>query len=121
MEWARLLNQKVAMFLLDFEKAYDKIEWKFIFMMLEAFDFHDLFCHCVLVLLVDAHAQIEVNGVTSQPFKLGRSIRQGCHLAPALFVIAYDVLFYLLRENSLSPKVKDSGAKISQAKSTLLS
>lgn len=36
---------------------------------------------------------------------LSWSIRQGCPLAPSLFVIAYDALFYLLRDDSLSSKV----------------
>lgn len=94
------------MFLLDFEKAYDHVEWDFVIMMLQAFGFLDNFCKYVKVLLQDASAQIEVNGSLSHNFQLSRSIRQGCPLAPVLFVIASDALYYLLRDNSLSPYVK---------------
>lgn len=65
MEWARILDQKVAMFLLDFEKAYDGIEWGFISTMLQAFGFPKIFCQFVQILLRDAHAQVEINGPIS--------------------------------------------------------
>ena len=94
------------MFLLDFEKAYDRIEWNFIIMMLDAFGFPPFFCIVVKMLLKDAYAQVDVNGSLSAPFPLGRSIRQGCPLAPALFVISSEALYYILRDNTLSPIVK---------------
>lgn len=56
MEWARVSDQKVAMFLLEFEKAYDMIEWGFISTMLHAFGFPKIFCHFVKVLLRDTNA-----------------------------------------------------------------
>ncbi|XP_059067565.1 uncharacterized protein LOC131858359 [Cryptomeria japonica] len=104
-EWSKISSQDTAMFLLDFEKAYDRVEWDFIITMLEAFGFPSEFCTYVKVLLQDASAHIEVNGSLSSSIMLSRSIRQGCPLAPALFIIASDALFYLLRDNSLSPKV----------------
>lgn len=105
MEWAKTSNQDTTMFLVDFEKAYDRVEWDFILMMLRAFRFPSEFCKYVQILLKDASALVEVNGSLSQPIPLSRSIRQGCPLAPALFVIASDALFYLLRDDTLSPKI----------------
>ena len=75
-------------------------------MMLDAFGFPSFFCDIVKMLLKDAHAQVNVNGSLSAPFPLGRSIRQGYPLAPALFFIASEPLFYILRDNTLSPVVK---------------
>jgi hypothetical protein len=106
MDWSRYSHQNSAMLLLDFEKAYDRVEWKFILMMLEAFGFPPFFRNIVAMLLKDASAQVEVNGMLSAPFSLGRSIRQGCPLAPALFVIASEALYYILRDNSLSQEVR---------------
>lgn len=105
MEWAKTSNQDTAMFLVDFEKAYDRVEWDFILMMLRAFGFPSEFCKYVQILLKYASALVEVNGSLSQPIPLSRSIRQGCPLAPALFVISSDALFYLLTDDTLSPKV----------------
>lgn len=56
MEWANISKHKTAMFLLDFEKAYDRVEWEFVLMMLEAFGFPNKLCHYVRVLLKDASA-----------------------------------------------------------------
>lgn len=67
-EWANNSGQEVAMFLLDFEKACDRVEWKCIIMMLKAFSFLEVFCHLVQVLLLGAHAQIEINGSISMAF-----------------------------------------------------
>ena len=39
MRWAKDSAQDYAMLLFDFEKSYDRIEWDFILMMLEAFSF----------------------------------------------------------------------------------
>lgn len=47
MHWAMKANQNSAMMLLDFEKAYDKIEWKFVFMVLESMRFPNFLCQMV--------------------------------------------------------------------------
>lgn len=104
MEWARTSNQDDAMFLVDFEKAYDRVELDFILMTLSAFGFPREFRDYVRILLKDSSALVEVNGALSHPIPLSRSIRQGCPLAPALFVIASDALYYLLRDDTLSPR-----------------
>ena len=57
------------MFLLDFERAYDRVEWSFITMMLEAFGFLPFFCKIVQMLLKDGHAQVDINGSLSDSFQ----------------------------------------------------
>ncbi|XP_059064589.1 uncharacterized protein LOC131856711 [Cryptomeria japonica] len=106
MDWAKCSHQNVALLLLDFEKSYDRVEWNFIIMMLQSFGFPPYFCNAVQILLSDAFAQVEVNGSLSKPFPLGHSIRQGCPLAPALFVISAEALYYILRDSTLSPEVR---------------
>jgi hypothetical protein len=96
MDWAKCSRQNSTLLLLDFEKAYDRIEWNFIIMVLQSFGFPPYFCNVVQTFLQDAYAQIEINGSLSDPFPLGRSIRQGCPLAPTLFVIAAKALYYIL-------------------------
>lgn len=58
------------------------------------------------VLLKDATTQVDVNGVLFEEITLERSIHQGCPLASALFIISSDALSYLLRDHSLSPRIK---------------
>lgn len=105
MKWAKSSKQDTAIFLLDFEKAYDGVEWDFILTMLDAFGFPTELYNYVKILLKDAFAMIEVNGNLSHPIHLSRSIRQGRPLAPALFVIVSDALYQLLRDDTLSPRV----------------
>lgn len=45
MHWAKEDGQNVAMILLDFEKAYDRIEWPFVIGMLRAFGFPPFLLH----------------------------------------------------------------------------
>lgn len=75
-------------------------------MMLSAFGFPSEFCDYVRILLKDASAPLEINGTLSQSIPLSRSIRQGFPLALALFVIASDALYYLFRDDTLSPHVQ---------------
>ena len=105
MEWARSYGQDIGMLLIDYEKAYDRVEWGFVLMMLRALGFLDLYVQMVGVLLNDANASLEVNGNKFEFFELSISIKHGCPLAPTLFVIIAKALHYLLRDDSISPKV----------------
>lgn len=75
-------------------------------MMIESLGFPRFFYHMVKTLMKDGKACVEVNGSKSDNFNLSRSIRQGCPLTPAIFVIVVDVLYYLLRDNSFFAKVQ---------------
>lgn len=57
------------------------------------------------VLFKDANTQLDINGVFTEPFSLGRSIRKGCPLAPALFAIASKELHYILKSDRIKPKL----------------
>ena len=106
MHWAKADNQNSAMILLDFEKAYDRIEWHFVIAMLKQFGFLDYFCQWVNILFKDSNTCIEINGEISESIPLGRSIRQGCPLAPALYVIAADAMNYILKSTEFGPPIK---------------
>ncbi len=99
-------GQEVGMFLIDYEKAYDRIEWEIIYMIFDAMEFQSSFLSMVKVLMKDANApDVDVNGHMSHSFKLSRSIKQGCPLALALFFITTKALYYLLHDNFLSHRI----------------
>lgn len=106
MNWVKESKQDVTMLQLDFEKAYDRIEWIDVNMMMEVLGFPIYLCQMVKTLMKDVKACVEINGCKSEAFDLSRSIRQGRPLAPAIFVIATNVRYYLLRDYSISPVVK---------------
>ena len=64
------------------------------------------FCIMVKTLLGNATARVNVNGDLTKAFKLSRSIRQGCPLAPLLYAIASDGLTWLVRDKMDKGKIK---------------
>lgn len=77
---------------LDAEKAFDKVNWTFLFTTLEKFGFGESFIHWIRTLYNSSMAAVTTNGITSQPFSLQRGTRQGCLLSPSLFAICIEAL-----------------------------
>jgi len=96
--WAKESEQELVLFLLDFEKAFDRIEWGFLFMALSKLGFSDTWVRWVRSLYQSASSAIKVNRVAGPDFQLARSVRQGCPLAPYLFILATDVLGYMMAD-----------------------
>jgi hypothetical protein len=94
--WAEESEQDLVLLLLDFEKAFDKIKWGFLFTTLTKLSFSGTWVNWVGSLYQAASSAIKVNGATGPDFQLARSIRQGCPLAPYLFILATDVLDHMM-------------------------
>ena len=77
----------IAVFL-DFEQAFDSVEWDFIQKCLESFNFGPNLRQWISVFYKDISSCVIDNGVASQHFYLERGVRQGCPLSGILFVIA---------------------------------
>uniref|UniRef100_A0A8C7ZH32 Reverse transcriptase domain-containing protein n=1 Tax=Oryzias sinensis TaxID=183150 RepID=A0A8C7ZH32_9TELE len=82
---------------LDAEKAFDRVEWSYLFFTLAKFGFGDSFISWVKLLYAFPVASIQTNGYRSEYFPLARSTRQGCPLSPLLFAIAIEPLAISLR------------------------
>ena len=95
--WARESQQDLSMLLLDFEKAYDRVSWTFLRVVMMKMGFHNTWIQQVMSLNENATASVMVNGESSKTFRLQRSVRQGCPLAPYLFLLTVDVLGRMLQ------------------------
>lgn len=69
---------------LDVEKAFDRVEWRYLFKLRERFDFSKNFNFWVCLLYSLSQARVHTN---SQYLSYFTQSRQGCPLSPLLFAL----------------------------------
>jgi exonuclease III len=76
----------------DYEKAFDRVNWCKLMEALAKIgvDWKDR--RLIRNLYMEQTVMVRVNGVNSQPGKIGRGVRQGCPLSPLLFNIYIEML-----------------------------
>ena len=92
MAWAEQTGQSFIFLKLDFLKAYDMVDWGFLFRTMAEFGLSEEFISWTKLLFRDATTSVKVNGSPSPAFAIERRVRQGCPLAPYLFLIVAEVL-----------------------------
>jgi exonuclease III len=102
---------------LDFEKAFDQLDWDFIQKTLESFNFGKYFKGCVKTMYHNITSCVMNNGYASKFFSIHRGIRQGCPLSALLFILAVEILSIHLRKNG---KVKGVTVNNTEIKLTQL-
>ena len=86
-------KQPIHMLLLDWEKAFDKLTHKALFIALEKMNVDTKITNLIKMIYKDPEFMVETNGVKSEWRKQKAGIRQGCPLSPYLFLIAMTTIF----------------------------
>ena len=85
-----IINEKdddSVILLLDQEKAFDRVEWIWLYKVLESYGFGPNFIGYVKTIYRNPRSSILTNGFMSSYFKITRGIRQGDALSALLYII----------------------------------
>jgi hypothetical protein len=77
---------------LDFEKAFDKVNWNFLIKCLKAMGFSDFLCQWIQKIPNDGIVSIKINNTTGPHFQSAKGVRQRDPLSPFLFNVALQCL-----------------------------
>lgn len=85
---------------LDFEKAFDSIEYNFMVKTLEKFNFGSKFIGMIKTLYNKPTFKLKNNGWMSKPCTMQRGIRQGCQVSALLFILVLEILAIQIKSDN---------------------
>jgi hypothetical protein len=101
---AKRRKDKCLFFKVDFERAYDTINWQFLDYMMSRMGFADGWRRWIKACVFNSSMFVLVNGSPTADFNVGKGLRQGDPLSPFLFLIVVEGLSGLMSkavENNL--------------------
>lgn len=84
------LSQCECLVSLDAEKAFDRVEREYLFLVLKKIGYGLVFLSCIKLLYSAPSAVVLTNILYSRPFNLYHGTRPGCPLSPLLFALAIE-------------------------------
>jgi hypothetical protein len=96
--WMRCggLKKELMVFKVDFEKAYDSVDWGYLDDVIGKMSFPVIWRKWIKEYVCTATASMLVNGSPTEEFPLERGLRQGDPLSPFLFLFAVEGLNVLM-------------------------
>ncbi|KAH7968495.1 hypothetical protein HPB52_009014 [Rhipicephalus sanguineus] len=99
-EWANARNLSGILCSFDQEKAFDVISHRYLFKVLKEAGFSGQFISMVRALYSRPSSAVVIQDRISEPFDVGRGVRQGDPLSPALYVLAFEPLLQRLSSDN---------------------
>jgi hypothetical protein len=85
------------LFKLDFEKAYDKVNWAFLYLMMQLKVLGDVLCNLVMEVVRGGRVAIKVSNQVGPYFTTHAGVRREDPLSPLLFDVVGDGLVIRLK------------------------
>jgi hypothetical protein len=96
-DMARKSGKECLILKVDFEKAYDSVDWNFLDYMLRRFGFSDQWRSWIRACIFSGSMSILVNGSPTEEINIQCGLKQGDPLAPFLFLLVAEGLGGLIR------------------------
>ena len=84
---------------IDFEKAFDSLQWNFLFKSLEIFGFGPSLIRWVKTFYSNISSCNINNGICTEHYSINRGVRQGDPLSPYLFIVTVELLAIAIRKS----------------------
>jgi hypothetical protein len=98
MDFAKKSRKECLILKVDFEKAYDSVDWGFLDYMLQRFGFDTKWREWMRACVCSGRMSVLVNGSPTGEICIRRGLKQGDPLAPFLFFIVEEGLGGLMRK-----------------------
>ena len=98
-EYTKKEKIKGLLISVDFEKAFDKVEYKAVYKALSWFGYGQNMIKMIMVLFEEFRMQTSNNGYFSDEFCTTKGLFQGNPIAPYLFIVIIELLAIKIREN----------------------
>ena len=108
-------DDTAAFIFLDQEKAFDRVNHKFLFKTMRGFGIGQNFINWIKMIYSNATSVLNINGFFSERIPLKRGIRQGCPLSALLYLLVIEVFATQLRVNPNIVGFSIEGEKIVSA------
>ena len=103
-KFSHLENSKIIS--LDMEKAFDRVEHKYLFHVLEKMKVGTKLLNRIKLIYTDIHQIVETPFGYTDKVKLNRGIRQGCALSMCLFVLSIEPFLQSISKNLDGMKIQ---------------
>ena len=97
--WHRRHLSPIVLLFLDFEKAYDRVNWEYLWKVLTRLGFGPNLIHMIKTTYTARSVNLVINNKLSTPIEVTRGVLQGDPLSAALFVLSILPLANLLRNH----------------------
>ena len=92
-------NIQGAVLTLDWSKAYDRVDHNFLYAVLGKLGFCEAFIKVIQLFCSNVQSAVQVNGIITKSFDIGRGIRQGCPLSMILYVLFKEALYCRIKSS----------------------